>query len=65
VLFRHRNRRTLFLLDIETGRYQELLSLLPDEIRAPSVSPDNRWIYFTRVEGEADVWMLTLDEEQK
>lgn len=55
----------IFLLDIESGRVQEILSVSPDYAGEHSVSPDNRWIYFSRWTYEADIWMLTLDEEPK
>jgi hypothetical protein len=55
----------VFLLDIESGRVQEILSVPPDYVDEHSVSPDNRWICFTRWTYETDIWMLTFDEERE
>jgi hypothetical protein len=30
-----------------------------------SLSADNRWIYYTHVTSESDIWMLAFDEEQE
>ncbi len=54
----------IFLLDSDSGRADEVLSISPDTVGRPAVSHDNRWIYFTRRTSEADIWLLTLDEEQ-
>jgi Tol biopolymer transport system component len=55
----------IFVLDSESGRVGEVLSLSPDYVGGFSISHDNRWIYFSREKAEADIWMLTLNEEQK
>jgi hypothetical protein len=55
----------LFLVDSESGKVDALLSLSPDFISTPSVSKDDQAIYFSRYTDEADIWMLTLNEEQK
>jgi Tol biopolymer transport system component len=61
----------IFLFDIESERYHEvlsseILSIAPDIVRPwPAISPDDRTIYFGRRRREADIWMLTLNEEQK
>jgi hypothetical protein len=42
-----------------------ILSLSPDVIgKTYSISSDNRWIYFSSISTEADIWLLTLDKEQ-
>ncbi len=59
------------LLDTATGEYHEvlsseLLSIEPDWIRPwPTISADDRTIYFERQRREADIWMLTLNEERE
>ena len=61
----------IFLFDIESGRYHEvlsseILSIAPDIVLAwPAISPDDRTIYFGRRRREADIWMLTLNEERE
>lgn len=59
-----RDGGTIYFLDIETGEAHEVLSVGPDEFESLSLSPDDRWIYFSRITKEADIWMLTLNEER-
>jgi Tol biopolymer transport system component len=63
ILFRDSGE--LYLLDSESGKVDEVLSVSPDHFNLFSVSPDNRSIYFTRNSSEADIWMLSLNEEKK
>jgi Tol biopolymer transport system component len=53
---------SIFLMDSEKGRYRKLLSDVSNFVF--SLSADDRTIYFSRRRREADVWMLTLNEEQ-
>jgi hypothetical protein len=56
----------LLLVDRESGRFHEVLEVSPGKIHhGTAISPDNIWIYFSRVVNEADIWMLTLDEERE
>ncbi len=41
------------------------MSISPDGFMGISVSGDNRWIYFGREENEADIWMLSVNEERE
>jgi Tol biopolymer transport system component len=63
ILFCAENK--LFLLDIESGSYEEIFSISPDVMDIPSITSDDRWIYFDRSSVEADIWMLTLGEASK
>jgi hypothetical protein len=63
LLFTHRG--SIHLVDSDSGRVREVLSVPPDRIETVSISQDNRWIYFNRLVDEADIWMLTLNEEQE
>jgi len=60
----------LCLLDTETGEYHEVLSaeileIAPDRVNWwPGLSPDNRAIFFTRLHDDADIWMLTLGDQE-
>jgi Tol biopolymer transport system component len=56
---------TIFLLDIDSGRSHEVLSLFPDYLDTCTLSSDNRTMYLTRITSEADIWMLTLNEERE
>ena len=51
------------LLDSHTREQRKVLSLDPDIITFIDISKDNDFIYFTRRHREADIWMLTLPEE--
>jgi hypothetical protein len=68
-MFRDEDEPTIFLLDTETGETREVmssasLSIAPDRIGGrPALSPDNRSIYIERSHQEADIWMLTFDEQ--
>ncbi|MGB6335780.1 MAG: protein kinase, partial [Thermoanaerobaculia bacterium] len=59
----------IFLIDTETGETREVitsesLSIAPDSIwQWPALSPDNRTIYIERYHTEADIWMLTFDQQ--
>jgi serine/threonine protein kinase len=67
------NRRLLFwkegkisLLDVETGRFHDVLSLGSDAIDVYfGLTSDERAIYFSRIRSEADIWMLTLDQKPR
>jgi Tol biopolymer transport system component len=59
-----RDQGALFRVDSLSGETHEILSIAPDAVSYPSISRDNRWIYFNRRSTQADIWMLTLDGEQ-
>lgn len=62
LVFHHAGR--LHLIDSETGERRELLDLSPNTVHHNfSVAGDDRAIYFTRVVGEADLWLLKLASE--
>ena len=65
LLFWHHDEGVVFLVDRYSGERHEVLSLAPDFIWWPTISSDERWIYFSRLTHEADIWMLTLNEERK
>jgi hypothetical protein len=51
----------LFLLDSETGDVQELFAPPLGYADYPTVSRDNRTLYFTFRNMEADIWLLELN----
>ena len=64
------NRRLLFvsqgkvfLFDTATRKYQPVLTVTDQDvdIGSPSLSADNRVLFFTFVSAEADVWLMTLE----
>ena len=49
-----------------TGQTKEVLSVAPDvTMNEFGLSKDNRRIDFMRAKTDADMWMLTLNEELK
>ncbi len=50
----------LLLIDSQTGKTREILSISATAIRNPAVSQDNRTIYFAWQSIEADVWLMSL-----
>jgi Tol biopolymer transport system component len=64
------DRRLLFVsqgkilvFDIATRKYQEVFTVTDQDvdIGSPSISPDNRTMYFTFVAAEADIWLMTFN----
>jgi Tol biopolymer transport system component len=53
----------LYIVDRELRQVQEILS--DATVEYPKFSPDGRWLYFNRRIIEADIWMLTLNEERE
>jgi serine/threonine protein kinase/Tol biopolymer transport system component/Tfp pilus assembly protein PilF len=53
----------IFLLDTATRKYDPVLTVTDQDvdIGSPSLSPDNKTLYFTFVAAEADIWLMTLD----
>jgi hypothetical protein len=58
------DRGRLFVLDTQSLRRRELLSVEPDEVESAVLSPDNRTIYFTRATEQGDVWLATQIKEK-
>ena len=60
------SRRLLFtdqsikLVDTESGKVRQVLSLAPHESLAVALSPDDRHIYFVLGVTEADIWLASL-----
>jgi Tol biopolymer transport system component/serine/threonine protein kinase len=62
LLFWHQG--AIFVVDVETRDVREVFRPTPGGARnAVSLSPDNRWLYFAHWVRQADIWMLTLNEE--
>lgn len=52
--------RKLYLIDSQTKTERELLSLMPQFVGSPAVTPDNRYIFYTIETIESDIQMLSL-----
>lgn len=53
----------IFLFDSATRKYEPILTVTDQDvdIGGPSLSPDNKTLYFTFVSTEADIWLMTLE----
>jgi hypothetical protein len=51
--------------DSESGRAREILFISAYMLCHLTVAADNRSIYFARYIFEADIWMLTLEDERE
>ena len=58
LLFTHQGK--LHLLDSQSKKIREVLSLPGNSVGSFSISPDSRRLYFSLSRVEADVWLLTL-----
>src|SRR5262245_1490772 len=60
LLFAYRNK--IFLVDSQTKRVREVLSLTSQNVGIPfTLSRDDRQIYFSLITTEADIWLMTLE----
>ena len=50
-----------YLVDTQSRKVHEILSVAPDAIRQVAISPDNRWIYFSKGVTEADIWLAHFE----
>ena len=64
IVFHERER--LFLLDRVTGKWQQIMALKPpSQFGHYAFSRDNRRLYYTSWNNEADIWMLNLERAGK
>lgn len=60
LLFRHQGK--LYLIDSQSKKVRELLSVAPNEFgHGVTLSRDDRLIYFTLDVIEADIWLMSLE----
>jgi len=50
----------LALYDLEKGDGKVILSVKPDALQTPAVSPDGKWLYFARSTEGTAVWGAEL-----
>ena len=50
----------IYLVDGQSRKIHQVLSLAPNEVSSPAISADNRWIYFSLQVTEADIWLANL-----
>jgi Tol biopolymer transport system component len=51
----------IYLVDSQTRKIHPILSVEPNEANVASISADNRWIYFSILVTEADVWLARVE----
>jgi Tol biopolymer transport system component len=62
LLFQDRDRRKLYLIDTQSKKIHEVLSVAPHEFgNGVSLPRDDRLIYFSLLITEADIWLLTME----
>src|SRR5262249_36616980 len=50
----------MYMVDSASRKFHPVFSVAPNEFPTATISPDNRWIYFTIQVTEADVWLANL-----
>ncbi len=50
----------IYLMDSQSRKVHQIVSVAPNEVIGDAISPDNRWIYLTVQVTEADIWMANL-----
>jgi Tol biopolymer transport system component len=50
----------VYLMDSQSRKVRQMISVAPNEVIGDAISPDNRWIYFTLQVTEADIWLANL-----
>ena len=62
LLFQGTDRHKLYLIDSQSKKFHEVLSVAPHEFGNGVTLPrDNRLIYFSLLTTEADIWLMTMD----
>ncbi|MBA2526305.1 MAG: serine/threonine-protein kinase [Pyrinomonadaceae bacterium] len=56
-----RNQSKLFLIDSQSKRIHEVLSVAPHGFDAVTLPRDDRLIYFSLITTEADIWLMNLE----
>jgi Tol biopolymer transport system component len=55
------HKTTIYLADAESRKVQPIFKPSLHGLQSPSISPDNRTIFFRFLQVEADVWLLSLE----
>jgi Tol biopolymer transport system component len=59
LIFAHEDK--IYLLDSQTKKYREIITVAPNRLQALGISKDNRLIYYSLTTNEADVWLMTME----
>ncbi len=63
LLFIHQDK--LYLVDGQTKRVEELLSVAPHGLQSITLSRDNRQLFLSLSTTEADVWLASFGEQRE
>ncbi len=50
----------IYLMDSQSRKVRQIVSVAPNEALGDAISPDNRWIYITVQVTESDIWLASL-----
>ena len=53
----------VYLMDSQSRKVRQIVSVAPNEVGGDAISPDNRWIYFALQVTEADIWLANLKQD--
>jgi len=59
LLFHHQGK--LYIIDSQSSKFHEVLSVAPHEFRGFTLPRDDRLIYFSLFTTDADIWLMTLE----
>jgi len=60
-LLAQNHRGKLYLMDTQSAKSREILSVAPHSLNGTTLSRDDRRIYFSVRISEADIWLATLE----
>ena len=60
LLFHRDQDGKIYLVDSRSRRVHEVFSVATDQLGVFSVSSDDRWIYFSLIHAESDIWLANL-----
>lgn len=55
-----RQNEKIFLVDSRTQKYHETLNPFPHRILQFALARDNRWLYHSLEQTDADIWMISM-----
>jgi Tol biopolymer transport system component len=55
-----RMNEKIYLVDGQTEKHHEILNPFPGRVLQIALSRDNRWLFYSLEESEADIWMLSI-----
>jgi len=53
----------IYLVDSQTKKPREILSIPNLSLDDPNVSPDQKWLYYSATSIDEDIWMITMKKD--